>query len=215
MEIWKDIKGYEGKYQVSNMGNVKSLNYRRTGKEKILKLHKNNSGYFMVGLYKDDKYKSFLVHRLVAQAFISNLENKEQIDHINTIKTDNRVENLRWATQKENMNNPLTKEKKIGKTFSEEHKRKISEAHKGKIGYMYGKNHSEETRKKLSETHKGLQAGGKNPRARKTFCGGIIFSCGKECAEFYGIPYHTMKAWLLGINPMPEKFKELGLKYVS
>lgn len=106
-EVWKDIEGYEGLYQVSNMGNVKSVGY---GKERVLKFGKNNDGYLRVVLYKEGKGKTHKVHRLVAQAFIPNPENKEQIDHLNTIRTDNRVENLRWVTPKENNNNPLTKE---------------------------------------------------------------------------------------------------------
>lgn len=113
MEIWKDIKEYKGLYQVSNLGNVKSLNYRKTGKEKILKSAKK-SGYPFVVLYKDGKVKQTLIHRLVASAFIPNTDNKPCIDHINTNRTDNRVENLMWVTYKENMNNPLTIEKKIG-----------------------------------------------------------------------------------------------------
>lgn len=106
MEIWKDIKGYEGLYQVSSEGRVKSLKY---GKEKILKSGKNSGGYLKVQLCKEGKIRHYLVHKLVAQAFIPNPNNKPFIDHINTIKTDNRVENLRWCTQKENQNNPITK----------------------------------------------------------------------------------------------------------
>lgn len=109
-EIWKDIEGYEGLYQVSNIGRVKSLNYNRTGEEKILKLCKVR-GYLYVGLCKDGKNKSLKVHRLVATAFIPNPENKPNIDHINTIRTDNRVENLHWVTQRENVNNPITMSK--------------------------------------------------------------------------------------------------------
>lgn len=106
-EVWKDIDGYEGLYQVSNFGRVKSVG---RGKERVLKAGKNSNNYLTVVLCKSKKPKSFLVHRLVAQAFIPNPENKEQIDHINTIRDDNRVENLRWVTPKENGNNPLTKE---------------------------------------------------------------------------------------------------------
>lgn len=113
-EIWKDIKGYEGLYQVSNMGKVKSLNYLRTGKENVLKPGKQNSGYLTVCLSKNNKPKIFRVHRLVATAFIPNPENKPCIDHINTIKDDNRAENLKWATQKENVNNVLTRSKRYG-----------------------------------------------------------------------------------------------------
>lgn len=108
-EIYKDIQGYEGLYQISNLGNVKSLNYRHTGKEKILSCGNNNKGYFVVNLCKNGKLEQFLVHRLVANAFIQNPENKPCVDHINTIRTDNRVSNLRWCTQKENCNNEISK----------------------------------------------------------------------------------------------------------
>lgn len=110
-EIWKDIKGYEGLYQVSNFGNVKSLSNNFSRKEKILKLN-NIKGYLFVDLYKNGKVKHYKVHRLVAEHFIPNPDNKPCIDHINTNKTDNRVENLRWTTHKENSNNPLTIDKR-------------------------------------------------------------------------------------------------------
>ena len=69
-EEWKDIKGYEGKYQVSNLGRIKSLNYNHTKKEKILDIKPRKDGYMYVGLFKNGKRKSFKVHRLVAEAFI-------------------------------------------------------------------------------------------------------------------------------------------------
>lgn len=72
MEIWKDIDGYEGLYQISNEGNVKSLNYSHTGKERLLKPASNRGGYLHVQLCKDGKVKHHTVHRLVAQAFIEN-----------------------------------------------------------------------------------------------------------------------------------------------
>lgn len=118
-EIWKDIKGYEGLYQVSNFGNVKSVdriskhsNGDLTLKGKLLKSVKNSRGYLQVDLCKNGKIKKILIHRLVAQTFLPNPDNKPHIDHINTITTDNRVINLRWVTQKENINNPLTIDKK-------------------------------------------------------------------------------------------------------
>lgn len=106
IEEWKDIEDYPN-YQVSSMGRIKSLNYNKTGKEKIMKVTPCN-GYFNLTLCKDGKTKQFQIHRLVAQAFIPNPENKPEIDHINTDRTDNRVENLRWVTHKENSNNPIT-----------------------------------------------------------------------------------------------------------
>ena len=125
-EIWKDIEGYEG-YQVSNLGRVKSLDRIDSNnhplKGVILKPYISNSGYLLVGLYKQQRCYKKLVHRLVGEAFIPNPDNNPEIDHINTIKTDNTVwlnedgsinyekTNLRWVTQKENINNPLTKTK--------------------------------------------------------------------------------------------------------
>lgn len=103
-EEWRDIEGYEGLYQVSNLGRVKSINYKRTGKERILKAVKDNWGYLTVRLYKDNKGKQCRVHRLVAQAFIPNQENLPQVNHISEDKTDNRVQNLEWITNKDNCN---------------------------------------------------------------------------------------------------------------
>lgn len=112
IEIWKPVVGYEGLYEVSSYGRVRSLNYNHTNKSKLLKqdLCKNNN--LRVTLYNHTK-KRFLVHRVVAEAFIPNPYNKPEIDHINTIRTDNRVENLRWVTHTENMNNPITHTKSI------------------------------------------------------------------------------------------------------
>lgn len=115
-EIWKDIKDFEDLYQVSNMGRVKSLErviLRNNGnpqtiKERFVKLCKNKQGYYQVSLWKNGVEKRYLLHRLIAEHFIPNPENKPCIDHINTDPTDNRIENLRWCTHKENNNNPLT-----------------------------------------------------------------------------------------------------------
>ena len=115
LERWKDIENYEGLYRISSLGRVKSLNYNHTGKAKIMKPSINKYGYLGINLCKDGKMKKFYVHRLVAQAFISNdISERDCIDHINTIKTDNRACNLKWVTPKENSNNPLTREKLQG-----------------------------------------------------------------------------------------------------
>lgn len=107
MEIWKDIKGYEGKYQVSNLGNVKS-SWMWTGdkyikREKILRniLYKN--GYLYVSLSKDGKVKRFKVNRLVAEAFIDNPYNLPITNHKDGDKTNNCVSNLEWCTHSENL----------------------------------------------------------------------------------------------------------------
>ena len=112
-EIWKDIPGYEGLYQVSNMGRIKSIankeikfgvNQVNSKIDKIIKQLKNGQGYLRIGLSKNNKQIKFSVHRLVAQTFIPNPENKTTVNHKNEIKTDNRVENLEWMSNKENNN---------------------------------------------------------------------------------------------------------------
>lgn len=104
MEIWKDIEGYEGLYKVSNLGNIKSLNYHRSGKERILKPGKDRYEYLLVKLYKEGKCKRFSVHRLVAQAFISNPDNLPQVNHKDEDKINNSIENLEWCDSKYNNN---------------------------------------------------------------------------------------------------------------
>ena len=113
MEEWKKIDGYEH-YSVSKDGKV-----RNDKSGRILKAYYNKYGYQQVKLYKNRKGNNFLIHRLVAEAFIPNPENFPCIDHINTIRDDNRVENLRWCTVKENNNNPLT-QKKLSEANSDE-----------------------------------------------------------------------------------------------
>lgn len=110
MEKWKNIRGYEGHYQVSNLGRVKSLSrisMHSTGsemvlKEKILKTF-GNKGYINCKLYADNIGKTMSVHRLVANSFIENPKEKLEVNHINGIKNDNRLENLEWCTRSENL----------------------------------------------------------------------------------------------------------------
>lgn len=109
-EVWKKIKGFEN-YYVSSFGRIKSKQKYHGTNYRILNPSKDHYGYLVLFLIKDKKQYHKKVHRLVANEFIPNPENKPCIDHINTIKTDNRVENLRWVTHKENMRNPITKKK--------------------------------------------------------------------------------------------------------
>jgi len=142
-EIWKTviIDGVEHpRYMVSNLGRVKCLDYRFSGKEKICKLTNNGDGYLRVSI--DGKMQK--VHRIVAETFIQNPHNKPCIDHINTIRNDNRVENLRWCTPKENAANELTVKHlyenngMLGKTHTEKTKKQMSESAKLVKQKMYG-----------------------------------------------------------------------------
>lgn len=105
-EIWKEIKGYESLYQVSNLGNIKRIkfinNIVEKDKEKILKPIKNK--YLQVALSKEGKVKMKYIHRLVAEAFIPNLSNLPQINHKDENKHNNKMNNLEWCSRKYNMN---------------------------------------------------------------------------------------------------------------
>ena len=103
-EIWKDVIGFEGIYQVSNMGNVRSVCFHGTDKIQNMGLNKTKFGYLRVQLSKNGKIKHCSVHRLVAEAFLPNPMNLPQVNHKNEQKDDNQVTNLEWCTAKYNVN---------------------------------------------------------------------------------------------------------------
>lgn len=128
-EIWKDIEGYEGKYLISNCGNVKSLidkngNYRET----IIVARMGNTGYLYVNLYKHSRAKSLKIHRLVANAFVDKPDNAQCVNHIDGNKTNNNANNLEWCTYKENTQHAY----KFG----------LAKVRRGKNNGMYGKHGS-------------------------------------------------------------------------
>jgi NUMOD4 motif/HNH endonuclease len=146
-EYWVDISNYEGYYQVSNYGNVRSLdrvitehpsvkNEQQTGKTqtlkgRILKPHTNSSGYYQINLNRKSIRTTFAIHQLVAQAFLDNRSRKPLVNHINGIKTDNNVNNLEWATYSENLEhaykNRLRRAVKTNEVASKNYKRKLTE----------------------------------------------------------------------------------------
>ena len=215
-EMWKDIKNYEGLYQVSNFGRVRSYP-NKFHKDFLIMSQVIINGYYSVGLNKNGKKKLRFVHRLVAEAFIPNPDNLPQVGHKdeNNFKTgdgcNNCVDNLEWCTAKENSNMPKHRKYSqkennpfYGEHHSEETKKILSEKNKGKVV-------PQEIRDKISNT---LKYGGCY-KAKTVYCDGKIFSCGKECAEYYGINYSTMRSWLNGNNKTPLKWKEKGLRYIE
>jgi hypothetical protein len=138
MENFKPIPNYEGIYEVSNLGNVKSLKY---GKEKILKPAVSSSGYFQVVLSSDNKPNYFRIHKLVAMAFLGHIPNGTQeivVDHINNDKKDNRVENLQLIHQRENSSKDrIGSSKYTGASWHKGHKKWISQIYvNGKLEYL-------------------------------------------------------------------------------
>lgn len=213
-EIWNDIQGYEGLYQVSNFGRVKSLPKKHDismgkgyyiTKERILQPGEDKDGYLQVGLRKNKKTKMRKIHRLVAETFIPNLNNLPQVNHKDENKQNNDVINLEWCNNSYNQNYGTCGQKKSesmkGFRHTEETKRKMSEARRGEKNYFYGKHHTEESKNKLSKANKGRKTseetkkklsevtkGSKNPRAKKVRCieTGQVFDYIREANEFLG-----------------------------
>lgn len=190
-EIWKDVVGYEGLYQVSNLGRVRSVKkeiwlghgkgFIKTFPEQIITQHRNN-GYWYVSLSKDSKKQQKSVHRLVAEAFIPNPdpEHKTQVGHKDekNFKTsnecNNNVENLEWVTAQENCAMPEWKERTSGENsgfygrhHSEETKQKLRELNVGKEGYWRTHKISLEMRENMSKNHADV-TGEKNPMYGRT-----------------------------------------------
>ena len=212
-EIWKDIYftenniiyDYRNLYQISNMGNIKKIK----NKEKLLKPQNNGKEYIQIYLSNKNGYsRYFKIHRLVAHMFVDEYFDGAEVDHINTIKTDNRAENLRWVTRIENRNNPLTVEHfsesnsgenhwNYGNNLSDEIKQKISESHKGK--HLSG-----ETKQKLSEANKGKNMGKNSSRSKRVaqydLNGNLIkiWDYSKDVSEYYGWNNRTFRNHLDG-----------------
>ena len=140
MEIWNDVIGYEGKYQVSNKGNIRSLNFHRSNKTKIMKGILDKDGYSRIMLYKDGKGTIYRVHRLVAEAFIPNPNGFPCVNHKDENPSNNDVTNLEWCTVLYNNNYG-------GKGD------KLSKALKGLNTWSRGVPKSNDTRRKMALSH--------------------------------------------------------------
>lgn len=171
-EVWKDIEGYEGLYQVSNTGWVRSLNYRRSGRSKLLKQGTTKKGYKVVELHKNGKGKHSRVHRLVAMTFIPNPNNYKEVNHKDENPANNNVNNLEWCTSEYN-NNYGTRTKRASESLK-------------------GKHHSKESKKKISEKMKGKNKSKDNPASKSILMydkeGNFIrrFECIADANEYFG-----------------------------
>lgn len=206
-------KLFFGNYLINDSGdNEKTVFSLHRNEWKKPQLYKN--GYYFVSLFDNGKNKIFLLHRLIAELFIPNPDNKPCIDHINGDKSDNRIENLRWCTYQENMNNPITRRRisknRTGIKFSEETKKKLSKAHKGKMSGkdnpFFGKHHSEETKKRISEYNKGKKI---TEEHKKKLVEGVIKKKSKKVIQ-YTLDGEFIKEW-----PSVSECKKNGFSHVD
>ena len=159
-EIWKDIEGYNGLYQVSNAGRIRSIHY---SKSKILKQNIIRN-YYYVSLSKCGLAKKLRVSRLVAKAFIDNSFNKQQVNHIDGNKLNNCINNLEWCTASENLKHAF----RIGKIKPKYGKDNPMYGKRGKLNPFYGKKHSDETIKKMKSLCSISSRGERNASSKLT-----------------------------------------------
>ena len=200
-EIWKDVKEYEGLYQVSNMGRVKNNH------EKIRSIRTRKDGYQDIALYKNKNVKYKLIHRLVAEAFLHNPDNKKTVNHKDGDKTNNKVNNLEWSTASENTIHAYEKG-----LINTEKLRLAGKKRCGQNHHMYGKHHTEEAKKKISKIHKGPN----NHMARKIICitTGEIFDYINEAEEKYGVLHQNISKCCKGQYKSAGKHPVTGEKLV-
>ena len=131
-EIWKPIEGTDGKYEVSNTGKVRCLNYKQTGKTKELTASEKVGGYLQLRVKKNGNLKTVVVHRLVADAFIPNPDGKPEVNHIDGDKKNNNADNLEWVTRSENIKHAVNigLREKVSASASKRGKEWIKELHK-------------------------------------------------------------------------------------
>lgn len=192
-ETWKDVPGYEGLYQASTLGNIRSLDRwskpfinhgticRRRIKGRILKGTPDEDGYLGVDLYDgiDTRPKSCRINRIVAMTYVPNPDNLPQVDHINAVKTDNRPENLEWVTCKENINRAWELGLCSGPTITEAYRQR---------GRELGKRSKEWTSKPCRCIEDNL-----------------IFGSLHEAAIHYHVHSTTIKEWIMRGDDMPHR----------
>lgn len=213
-EEWRDIKNYE-LYAVSNKGRLKRNTYEKFyHRDKSLRFYpemlmkqQKYGGYKLVTLIGGNGRKELRVNRLVAEAFIPNPNNLPIVNHLSEVKTDNRAENLKWASGKTNANwgtrNKRISENSKGRTFSQAHRDNLSKAMKGNKNRAGKKN----SKKQLEATAKA--------KSKPVVARNMTFASVREAANHFGVKYRTFARWLTGERKMPQKYIELGLRYAS
>ena len=213
-EVWKAIPGYEGYYEASSLGNIRGVDRVVNCiwgkcypiKSKLKATYTDKDGYLHVCLSKEHKTCVPSIHRLVAMAFIENPENKPCIDHIDGDKKNNRVENLRWCTVKENNNNPITIQRHKEIVFTEERNRKVS------LGLM-GHPVSDEARRKMAEYRRST--------ARKvrqyTFDGEMVaeWENSHDAAKELGVKHNTLVGMIYRGKRTKGSYTNFIFKYVN
>ena len=167
---WKPVVGYEGLYEVSDFGAVRCVTTKGCYQGKMRREWVSPQGYLRIGLSKDGKNRGLFVHRLIAEAFIPRVDGKDEIDHINTDKLDNRLENLRWCTHSENQNNPISAKRRKESIWKYRHSEK---------GMRDTKHANDCAAKVLSKPVICVETG-------------IVYPSAKEAARQTGIPIGTI-----------------------
>lgn len=191
-EVWRDLKFYEDKYEINNLGQLRN---KQTGRYK--KATKKDNGYWVFSFWFDGKSKQEYVHRLVALTFLPNPSNLPQVNHKDENKGNNCVENLEWCDCTYNNNYGTARERSV-----------ITQ----RITGNYDRAKDRWIQNNPSKVNPKRR--GDNSYSRKVACGNCVFDCIKDCAEYYGVCYSTMRGWLCGTNKVPQYFIDNQLRYI-
>lgn len=192
MEVWKDLKFYEDKYEISNFGNVRDKQSKRLKKSTT-----KDNGYIVYSFWINGRTKQEYAHRLVALTFIPNPNDLPQVNHKDENKQNNRVDNLEWCTPQYNNTYGTARSRSVAT--------QIKTGNYARAKQRWIDNNPSKVNPKTR---------GRNAYSKKVMCDNLIFDCVKSCAEYYGINYSTMRCWLSGADKMPKYFVDKNLHYV-
>ena len=191
-EVWRNLAHYENEYEISNYGVIRN---KRT--KSIKKQSRKDNGYLVCSFWINGSTKQEYVHRLVALTFIPNPDDLPQVNHKDENKENNCVDNLEWCTARYNNTYGTARQRSV--------KTQQLKGDYDRARERWLTNNPSRTKPKTR---------GKNSYAKKVMCDNAVFDCIKDCAEYYGINYSTMRCWISGADKMPEYFQTKGLRYI-
>lgn len=191
MEVWRDLKFYEDKYEISNFGNIRNKRTKQLKKSTL-----KDNGYLIYSFWINGRTKQEYAHRLVALTFIPNPNNLPQVNHKDENKSNNHVDNLEWCDCAYN------------NTYGTARIRSV--ATQMKTG-NYDRARDRWLNANPSKVNPKIR--GNNSYSKKVYCDGVIFDCLKDCAEYYGVNYSTFRCWISGADKMPQYFVDKNLHY--
>jgi hypothetical protein len=192
MEVWRDLAYYENDYEINQSGVIRNKHTKI-----IKKTTRKDNGYLICSFWIDGKTKQEYVHRLVALTFIPNPDNLPQVNHKDENKENNSVGNLEWCTSQYNNTYGTARQRSVATQM------RNGSYERARDRWIHNNPAKVNPKNRANNSY-----------AKRVRCGGHIFDCIKDCAEYYGVNYSTMRCWLSGAYNMPKYFSDNSLQYI-